>query len=176
MSVRVWARRYRDRPIAPQERAAAMLAVAVLASVCAAGLTFRRPALTATPYGERRSATTQALPHQPIVGELSPAITRTADGFLAGYLDYLYGHGSVGQVKDATVSLTRSLKAHPPRAPQGLAGLKPRILRLLATPARGGGPVCVTAIVSDEEVVSYRIPLTLTESRGRFLVNGLDAG
>jgi hypothetical protein len=108
---------------------------------------------------------------------LSPAVKRTVDGFLQGYLAYLYGHGQADQIKDATVSFTRSLQAHPPHVPQGLDRLKPRILRLLATPAQGGGGlVGVTAIVSDEEVLTYRIPLALTSSRGRLLVSGLDGG
>jgi hypothetical protein len=102
-------------------------------------------------------------------------VKRAVDGFLAGYLAYLYGHGEASQVKDATVSFTRSLQAHTPRVPRGLDGLNPRILRLLATRAPGG-LIGVTAIISDEEVVSYRIPLALTSSRGRFVVSGLDAG
>jgi hypothetical protein len=176
MSVRVWARRYRDRTIAPQERAAATLAVAVLVSVCVAGLILTRPAPPATRDGERGFPRTQAQQRQPAIGVLSPSVTRAVDGFLVGYLAYIYGHGRACQIKDATVSLARSLQAHPPRVPQGLDGLKPKVLRLLATPAPGGGPVGVTAIISDEEVVTYRIPLALTPSRGRFLVSGLDAG
>jgi hypothetical protein len=161
--------------IAPQERAAATLAVAVLVSVCVAGLTLTRPATPTTRNSELSSVSTPTQQDRPVVGVLSPAVKRAVDGFLAGYLAYLYGHGSASQVKDATVSLTRSLQANAPRVPQGLGELKPRILRLLTTRAPGG-LVGVTAIVSDEEVVSYRIPLALTASRGRFLVSGLDAG
>ncbi len=175
MSIGAWVRRYRDRPIASQERAAATLTIAVLLSVCVAGLLLTRSATPTPRESERSSASTQAQRHQPVSDVLSPTMERAVDGFLAGYLAYLYGHGPARQIKDATVSFTRSLKAHPPRVPRGLDGLKPRVLRLLPTRAPRG-LLGVTAIVSDEEIVAYRIPLVLTSSRGRFLVSGLDAG
>jgi len=173
MSVLAWVRRYRDRPTALRERASATLTVAILLIVCLAGLLLTRPA---TPSSERRFEGTSENPHErtSIKDSLSPGVRRAAEGFLAGYLAYLYGHGQANRVKDATASLTRSLEANPPRVPPGLDELKPRVLKLLAAPAPSG-LIGVTAIVSDQEIVNYRIPLLLTRHQGRFLISGLDA-
>ncbi len=166
-------RAYRDRPIAAHERRAAMCAVTLLLTTTTVALL-----LTRTPTTRRTDSSPSAgllSQPRPLEGPraLSPAEQRTVRGFLAGYLRYLYGHSTAAQITDATAPFTHSLQTHPPRVPPGLKTLKPRVLRLLAR-AAPAGLLGVTAIVSDQRHLDYRVPLFLTSSRGRLLVSGLD--
>jgi hypothetical protein len=86
----------------------------------------------------------------------APGLARTADLFLAGYLRYLYGHGTASQVQDATPSLPRVLLLHSEPASSGLLG--------------------ISAVVNDGGLVDYSIDLLITRRDGRLLVTGIEGG
>ena len=145
-------------------------------AIAAIGLLLSRPAGPATRSEAHSFLSPASRPgHAVTASRRSPVVQRTLDGFLAGYLRYLYGHGTASQIKDATAALTRSLEQHPLRVPPGVRTRTPRVLRLIATPAPPG-LLGATAIVSDGEVIDYHIPLFVTNSGGQWLVSGLEAG
>jgi hypothetical protein len=169
-----WLRHQLHRPLAEHERRAAIAALCVLLLVAAVALVLTRPAKPAAPnagHEHRRVASPAATVAATQV--LTPAARAAVETFLGGFLKYIYGRAPVGAVSDATSALIASLEQHPPRVPQGLRALEPRVVEVLATPAPSGR-LEATAIVSDEEDVDYRISLVLTISRGRELVAGLD--
>lgn len=157
------------------EQQAALRAVTLLLAAAAVGLLLTHPAKP-TRSSERSPAAHpagQTYPAQQAV--LSLAVRRAAERFLAGYLGYVYGRGPSSRITGASGPLARSLQTHPVRVPPGLRALEPRVLRLLAAPAPAG-LVGVTAIISDEPTVDYRVGLILTPARGGLLVSGLDGG
>jgi hypothetical protein len=170
MSAGTMLRGQRGRPCAARERCAATQAVMFLLAAAASALLLTHPSAARhndrSPAGAPR-ATALAPP------ALSPAERRTAEGFLAGYLSYVYGRGPASQIKDATLSLVRSLQAQPARVPPGLMVLEPRVLRLVAT-AAPAGLLGVTAIISDQPPVDYCLALRLIPARGGLLVSAVD--
>jgi len=174
MSVAAWVRHQLDRPLAEHERRAATATLCLLLLVAAVALVLTRPARPAAANAEQRhrSHLSQAAT-VPAIHTLTPAARATVETFLGGFLKYIYGRAPVGAVPDATSALIASLEQHPPRVPQGLRALEPRVVEVFTAPAPSGLDEA-TAIVSDEEAVDYRISLVLTTSRGRELVAGLD--
>ncbi|HSZ69104.1 MAG TPA: hypothetical protein VK756_01960 [Solirubrobacteraceae bacterium] len=162
------------RPLAEHERRAAIAVLCLLLLVAAVALVLTRPAKPAAANAghEHRSHVSPAA-RMPAIHALTPATKATVETFLGGFLQYIYGRTPVGAVSDATSALITSLEQHPPQVPQGLRALKPRVVDVLAAPAPSGR-LEVTAIVSDEEAVDYRISLGLTTSRGHELVAELD--
>jgi hypothetical protein len=176
MTLAAWLRRELGRPLAAHERRIATVLLAVVLAAASTALVLTRPASSATRSLDRsRSAPATARVPNGAATVLPHAVASTVDGFLVGYLRYLYGRGSASEVKDATAAFTRSLEQHPPRVPPGVRALRPRVLRLVATPAPTA-EVAVTAIVTDGDVVHYRISLFVTRSGGAWRVSGLDTG
>jgi hypothetical protein len=171
MSTGAWLR-YRDRPVAPRERRAAIRAVTLLLAAAASALLLTHPARR---DGRSRPGSPAGAPHATALGPpvLSALERRTAEGFLASYLSYVYGRGPASRVKDTTAGLARSLQAQPVRVPPGLTVLEPRLLRLAAA-AAPAGQLGVTAIISDEPPIDYRLELLLTPARDGLLVNEVD--
>jgi hypothetical protein len=174
MSTSAWLRRHRDRPAAAHERRAAIRAVTLLLAAAASALLLTHP--PAAQHNDRSGPNSPAGAPRAIAVE-PPALSRlarsTADGFLAGYLSYVYGRAPASRVKDATASLARSLQAQRMRVPPGLTALQPRVLRLVAA-AAPAGLLGVTAIISDEPPVDYRLALLLKPARGGLLVSAVD--
>lgn len=169
-------RRQLHRPLAAHERRVPPVLLAVLLAAAAAALVLTRPAGSATPgAGHHRSAPADTQVPAGSAGAHAPGVAGTVEGFLAGYLRYLYGRGPASSVQNATSAFTRSLETHEPRVPPGLRALHPRVLGLVAVPA-SAGEIAVTAIVTDGEIVRYRISLLLRSRGGAWRVSGLDTG
>jgi hypothetical protein len=148
-----------------------LLGVALV--LAAIGLVLTRPAKPATatlsPSGRSQHERSPAQPSP----ELSSARS-TAEAFLEGFLNYIYGRAPASTVKGTTVAFLRSLEQQHLRVPPGMRSRHPRIVSLDAAPAAQSGTVVATALVSDEEDVDYRIAVVLASSRGRELVTGLE--
>jgi hypothetical protein len=173
-----WLTSLRDRPIAERERRAAVAVVAVLLVASAVLLAATRPAgrtrqlAPRKPVASVNGASRSPMPAASAAG-VAPAVARTARGFLAGYLTYLYGHAPVSAVSGATPRLSRSLRAHPPIVSPGVRARRVRVLSLHAAPAPAG-LIGVSALVNDGELASYRIRLILARARGRLLVTTVE--
>lgn len=93
----------------------------------------------------------------------APAAASAARTFLSGYLAFIYGEGSVSQIRDASPKLLAILgKAHPP-APAGRPP-HPRILALGAQEA-SGNTLHLTALISDG-VARYPIGIEIVRGPG----------
>jgi hypothetical protein len=173
-----WLTSLRDRPIAERERRTAVAVVAVLLAASAILLAAIRPAGhpndDPAPHGPVAPAVRASRPPMPTsgAGRARPVTVRTARGFLAGYLAYLYGHAPAGAVKSATPALARSLRAHPPIGSPGMRARHPRVLALHVVPAPAG-LIGVSAVVNDGELASYPVVLLLASERGRLLVSAV---
>lgn len=176
MTLAAWLRRQQRRPLAAHQRCLATALLAVVLTTASAAFILIRPASSTTP-SRTHGRSTQAAAQIPTssAAALPRGVTSTVDGFLVGYLRYLYGHGPASGVKNVTAAFTGSLEQHPPRVPPELSALHPRVLRLVAAPAPSG-KVAVTAIVTDGEVIDYRVCLFVTGSGGGWRVSGLDTG
>jgi hypothetical protein len=58
----------------------------------------------------------------------------TTKKFTTGYLAYTYGHAGIGQLRGVTSGLRAALAANPPRVPQTVRALDPRIASLALAP------------------------------------------
>jgi hypothetical protein len=133
----------------PRRRRGALIVVAVLVAVLATLLV-----IVATTGEKSAPQAPGRLAGQPAPGPLAdarqapePAAASAARTFLSGYLAFIYGEGSVAQIRDATPHLLAVLsKAHPP-PPTGRPP-RPRILALGAHEA-SGSVLHVTALISD---------------------------
>jgi hypothetical protein len=68
------------------------------------------------------------------------AARRAAMGFVVSYLAYTYGHAGVGALRDLTPKLRGVLGGHPPRVPESIRRLEPRVApHALVPPHRVGG-------------------------------------
>ncbi len=175
-----WLISLRDRPIAESERGAAMATVTVLLIAAAILLALSRPGGQSrrtterpSPSLARSASAVHAQAPETSTAPLTSAVARTSRLFLAGYLAYLYGHTSAGQIKSATAALRRSLEAHPPRVSPSMRSREARLVSLHTTPAPSG-LVGVSALVTDGGLVDYPIGLLLASRGGRLLVTGLD--
>jgi hypothetical protein len=163
-----------NRPLTSGEQRAVRIPVGLLLLITASVLVLTKPTSPAAVIADRGA------PHHAQGGSLSsstsglsPAAKATVQTFLAGYLKYLYGRAPARAVKDTTGSFAYSLEQHPPLVPEGLKRLKPQVLRVLAAPAPPGFQRA-SAIVSDTEILTYRITLLLKTVRGHELIDGLD--
>jgi hypothetical protein len=173
-----WLTSLRDRPIAERERRTAIAVVAVLLAASAVLLAATRPAGQPRQLAPRRPvapAKDASRPQMPPAGSASiaPLVARTARGFLAGYLAFLYGHAPASAVSGATQALLRSLRARPLIVSPGVRARRPRVLSLSAISAPVG-LVGVSALLNDGELANYRVRLILTRARGRLLVAAVE--
>jgi hypothetical protein len=149
----------------PRRRRAALIVVAVLVAVLAVLLV-----IVAITGGRSAPQAPSRLVGKPAPGPLSdarhtpdPAAAGAARTFLAGYLAFIYGEGSVGQIRDASPSLIAVLgKAHPPRATGRPP--RPRIVALGAEEA-SGSVLHLTALISDG-VARYPIEIEIARGAG----------
>jgi hypothetical protein len=175
-----WLIALRDRPIAQDERHAAMVTVAVLLTAIALLLVVTQPQRRrdSATHSESRSSTGYTPAFKTGRGNftpttLTPAVEDVAGRFLAGYLSYVYGRAPASHVKGASGSLIRSLESHPPRVPPGIQARHPRVLSLRATTAPAD-EVGVTAVVNDGGLIDFPVGLLLKIKGGRLLVSELD--
>jgi hypothetical protein len=171
MSNGSWVRSRRDRQIGDGERRVALTVVAIMATLLLAVMVPGVPAPGGSPQ-LRDGARTES-PAPAGASLVSPAAEeRAAREFLGGYLGYIYGHRSAGQMRGATPAFEHSLLASPPRIPSSMRARHPRVvaLRLVNAPA---GLLGVTAIINDGGLVDYPIALLLADRGHRLLVNGL---
>ncbi len=179
-----WLVSLRDRPIAESERDGAL--VAILALLIAATILL---VLIRSPNGgtRRHAHSAHAAVASPVQSQAAPTdetqadttlsgpVVRATRGFLAGYLDYLYGHAPASQIQDATPALVASLVASPPRVSPAMREHHAQIVELQAAPAPAAGLLGVRALVNDGGLVDYPIVLVLEDpSDGRLLVTGLE--
>jgi hypothetical protein len=149
----------------PRLRRAALIVVGVLVAVLAALLV-----IVATTGGRSAPQAPGRLVGKPAPGPLSdarhapdPAAASAARTFLTGYLAFIYGEGSVGQIRDVTPHLIAVLgKAHPP--PATGRPPRPRILALGAHEA-SGSVLHVTALISDG-IARYTIAIEIVHGPG----------
>jgi hypothetical protein len=179
--MRAWLTSVRDRPIAERERRTALAAVAVLLAASTIVLAATRPAtqtrhlLPPRPATSPASASRPSTPagHATLLVSVAPVAARTARGFLAGYLAYLYGQAPATAIGDGSPLLLRSLRAHPPLVSPAMRARHPRVLSLHATLAPAG-LLGVSALVNDGELVSYPVGLLLAPEHGRLLVSAVE--
>ena len=180
-----WLIRLRDRPIAEGERRWAFFASTVLLAITVGLLALTTSATRTTTATDRGALAGHTLSGQPPAspvpvsadgqstpGALSPPVSRVARRFLTGYLAYLYGHGGVAGVRDASPALVRSLGANPPRVSIDIRARHPRVIALQAT-AAPAGQAGVSALVNDGGIADYPVVLFIGERRGRLLVTAL---
>ncbi len=173
-----WLTSLRDRPIAERERRTAIAVVAVLLAASAVLLAATRPAGQPRQLAPRRPVApakdASRLPMPPAgAASIAPVVARTARGFLASYLPYLYGHAPASAVSGATQALSRSLRAHPLIVSPGVRARRPRVLSLHAASAPAGF-IGVSALVNDGELASYGVRLILARAGGRLLVTAVE--
>jgi hypothetical protein len=169
--------RLRDRPIAEPERRAALTLATVLLVGCAALLIATRPSSPHAPAPSRKAphaATTADPPPaaDPPTAGTSSAVVRLSREFLAGYLAYLYGHGSASEVRGASPALASGLRAHPPRISVDMRARHPRVVSVQAV-AGEHGQLTATAMISDGGVANYLVTLLLERAGARLVVSGL---
>jgi hypothetical protein len=183
MSATALFRRQRDRPIAESERTTAMASVTLLLVGAAILLTLAQPhhqsQRTSPPHSAsnivQRASVPSARAPEENTTPVAPRVARAADVFLAGYLDYLYGHSTASAIKGATPALLRSLRAQPPRVSPSMRARQPRVMALHNT-SGPAGLLRVSAVVNDGSLVDYSIGLRLASQDGRLLVSGLEGG
>jgi len=158
-------------PIAPVPerrhlgRGGVLLAL-LLAAVLATGL------VVATTSGGRQAPP----PSFRVVGQPAPgpfsnaahglpaAAVQAARTFFAGYLAYLYGHGTASQIRDASTQLTAKLPKGPLSISPAGRRLHPRVVRLGAREAAGPA-LHVTALIGDG-IARYPIRTVMAHERG----------
>jgi hypothetical protein len=97
---------------------------------------------------------------------------RVARRFLAVYLPYSYGGGSLrGMGASASPELRAELAAEPPRVPEGRDGASPRVRSMQAELATGRS-MAVLAVVADGRR-TYSLSLALERVAGDWRVTGL---
>jgi len=168
-------RRQLERPIAGHERRVATICGLLLA-LAAAGLILTTPHSSVT--HRRATAATgpsavAASPWRWTPADVAAA-TASARTFLAGYLPYVYGQASPGQVSDAATGFVRALERERRVVPPGIKALHPRVVALTVSPA-GAGHAIASASVGDGDVVHYPVRLALTEVSKRWVVSGLES-
>jgi hypothetical protein len=168
----VWARSIRDRPIAEQERHAAMVLTVALLTTIALLLALSQPAIPAnkTTAPTVAADATKQRQHARLAHETEHLTRR----FLAGYLAYTYGHGPVSQIVGADRALTHALQASRVPIPPAQRARRARVLWLQPA-AAGAGQIGVTAVVNDGELVDYPLEVTLVREDGRLLITRLDS-
>jgi hypothetical protein len=100
----------------------------------------------------------------------SKAPERAARVFLDGYLPWLYGQGSLRAIHGATANLVVGLQRRPPRVPLTVRSLHPKLVALALQHHRAGWQA-LPNITDGRE--SYELVLTITQTRGRWLISGV---
>lgn len=180
-----WLIGLRDRPIADHERRQAFIASAVVLAIAVGLLVLTTPAASTTTHAGRsslaaRPSVEKAPLSSPSVagdgsstpGLVSQSVERVARRFLAGYLAYLYGHGRVAGIRDASANLERSLGKLPPRVSLTMRTRHPHVVSLASVTAPDGA-VGVSAVINDGGVADYTIDLLVSREGGRLLVTGI---
>jgi hypothetical protein len=100
-----------------------------------------------------------------------PAAARaTAMTFTSAYLAYTYGHAGAGQLRELSTGLRAALAANPPRVPQTVRALDPRIATLALSP--DGREWLASANVTDGQN-TYQVISILGRVHGRWRVIAL---
>ncbi len=159
-----------ERPINDRERPRLLLIIAAGLSTVALLLPSNRPTRHTAPLATRHEVSVAAS------GTPAPEAKRASETFLAGYLDFVYRHGSAGSIRDATGGLMRSLQAHPARVSPAMLAAHPRVLSLTTAPTALNGAVTVRAVVNDGGLVDYTVGLQLSPLAGRLLVASVEEG
>lgn len=141
-----------------QITAAAVILAAVLLTAC----------------GERTKTVTQPASTAPLgrtIGGATPprqaggtSARKAAHAFFQSYLEISYGQRRPDQLRRASDSLRRSLRAQNARVPPGVRNLHPQVTALRLTPA-GNGRLHAAATVEDGDVTPYPIFATLARDR-----------
>jgi hypothetical protein len=108
----------------------------------------------------------RAVPHPPGSGRAERAV-RT---FFKGYLPWVYGHGPVSAIHDATPALLASFRAHPLNVPPGIQSLKVR-LTALSMERKGSGWKAFATI--DSGAVALSVTAELVRVKRRWLVSSV---
>lgn len=100
----------------------------------------------------------------------SSAAETTVRRFLHGYLPWLYGQAPLRLIQDATPGLLAGLKRHPPRIPPAMRSLHATVAAI-AMQRHGRGWQALPNVSDGRE--TYELVLTLTQTRGRWLVSSV---
>jgi len=100
----------------------------------------------------------------------STAPEHAARAFLDGYLPWLYSQGPLRAIHDATANMIVGLERRPPRVPLTTRSLHPKLVALALQHDRGGWQA-LPNITDGRE--SYELVLTITQTRGRWLVSSV---
>jgi hypothetical protein len=110
----------------------------------------------------------------PAVRPTGPAAARqAATGFVVSYLAYTYDHAGVEALRDLTASLRAGLAGHPPRVPQSIRSLDPRVASLTLSP--DGTDWVASANVTDGQN-TYQVISVVGRVGARWLVVALQSG
>jgi hypothetical protein len=107
-------------------------------------------------------------PAAPMPPRASAAAETAAQRFLQGYLPWLYGHAPATTAHDGTPGLLAELKRHPPRIPPAMRSLHATVAAI-AMQHHAGGWQALANITDGRQ--TYELVLTLTRTRGRWLVS-----
>ncbi|MGH2877002.1 MAG: hypothetical protein ACRDNJ_01020 [Solirubrobacteraceae bacterium] len=111
-----------------------------------------------------------APPGPPAPASGSSAPEHAARAFLDGYLPWLYGQGPLRAIRDATANLVAGLEHRPPRVPLTMRSLHPKLVAIALQRHRGGWQALPNVTDGRE---TYELVLTITQTRGRWLVSGV---
>jgi hypothetical protein len=100
------------------------------------------------------------------------AAPRVGERFLNGYVAFLYGHGSAGELEGATRRLRRELRRGRVRVPPARGARTPTIVRLQSA-QQAPATVVVTAIVDDGDLAAYPVTAVAERRAGRWQVTRL---
>ena len=100
----------------------------------------------------------------------SSAPQHAARAFLDGYLPWLYGQGALRAIHDTTGALLAGLSDRPPRVPLTMRALHPK-LAAIALQRDHDGWRALSNITDGRE--TYELVLTISQTRGRWLVSGV---
>lgn len=100
----------------------------------------------------------------------SAAAEGAARAFLSGYLPWLYGHGPLAAVRDASQALLTRLKANPPRIPPTMIALHASVVAL-GMQRDGPGWQALPNITDGEQ--SYELVLSVRRVKSRWLVSNI---
>lgn len=103
------------------------------------------------------------------------AAKRVAARFLAGYLPFLYGHGSARSIGAVTPGARRQLSRMRGLVTPVERRRHPRVVSLTAV-AQSPGAVQATALVADAGVTTYALRIMLSAARNGWMVSGVDGG
>jgi hypothetical protein len=96
----------------------------------------------------------------------SAAAEAAARRFLAGYLPWLYGHGELARIRNASRSLRAFLRAHVPVIPPTSTGLHGRVAAVGMRRSKSGWTALVNVTDGQE---TYQIDLSLVQMHQRWL-------